>query len=482
MSRTPWLSLALVLALAAPAYAGGVLCMIEQMEKEGKIESFTAELRGEGPAGFAKALEYWEILQRQVADISGERVKAVKPTADEIANRQRADHVVEVMKDIVARVAGQRDAHMSRLYWHTDLAEAKAAAAESGKPILSLRMLGKLTDEYSCANSRYFRTALYANKEISDYLRDHYVLHWQSVRPVPRVTIDFGDGRKLERTVTGNSAHFVLDPQGRPLDVLPGLYGPQAFKAWLNRSSDFAARIADVADAQRQAWLASYHGERREAVEQALRNDLSLAAPELLKSGDVVEEVASVQQPTKLTAREASYRAEAKTAAEAPLIAPFTPGEQTLMAQSDDLWRRIAAAHAEQAKLDEASVALVRCESPTPTVTVVRENPEARAAGALAITKGRIEDPILQLVRNFEEAMALDMVKNEYTLHRHVHTWFINGEAPEDIDVLNERVYAELFLTPSSDPWLGLAPDNVYTALTEGGLTEVAKPQTDDIE
>jgi hypothetical protein len=32
-------------------------------------------------------------------------------------------------------------------------------------------------------------------------------------------------------------------------------------------------------------------------------------------------------------------------------------------------------------------------------------------------------------------------------------------------------VYAELFLTPSSDPWLGLVPEGAYTALTNGGLT-----------
>jgi hypothetical protein len=78
--------------------------------------------------------------------------------------------------------------------------------------------------------------------------------------------------------------------------------------------------------------------------------------------------------------------------------------------------------------------------------------------------------------------MALDMVKNEYTLHRQIHRWFIDGEASADADALNERVYAELFLTPSSDPWLGLAPENVYTALAEGGLTEVATPLAGEIE
>ena len=96
-------------------------------------------------------------------------------------------------------------------------------------------MLGKLTDEYSCANSRFFRTTLYANQQIARLLRGQFVLHWESVRPVPRVTIDFGDGRKLERTLTGNSAHYILDEQGQPLDVLPGLYGPAIFKEWLNR-------------------------------------------------------------------------------------------------------------------------------------------------------------------------------------------------------------------------------------------------------
>ena len=48
--------------------------------------------------------------------------------------------------------------YTSQLYWYTDLEAAKAQAKRLGKPILSLRLLGKLTDEFSCANSRFFRT------------------------------------------------------------------------------------------------------------------------------------------------------------------------------------------------------------------------------------------------------------------------------------------------------------------------------------
>lgn len=68
--------------------------------------------------------------------------------------------------------------------------------------------------------ARFFRTTLYANTEVSAYLRQHYVLHWSSERPVPVATIDFGDGRKVTRTITGNSIHYVLDAEGRLALVL----------------------------------------------------------------------------------------------------------------------------------------------------------------------------------------------------------------------------------------------------------------------
>jgi hypothetical protein len=38
-----------------------------------------------------------------------------------------------------------------------------------------------------------------------------------------------------------------------------------------------------------------------------------------------------------------------------------------------------------------------------------------------------------------------------------------------DFEKLNEWVYAELFLTPRKDPWLGLAPADIYTALDHNG-------------
>jgi hypothetical protein len=40
----------------------------------------------------------------------------------------------------------------------------------------------------------------------------------------------------------------------------------------------------------------------------------------------------------------------------------------------------------------------------------------------------------------------------------------------DDLATLNAWVYSTLFLTPASDPWLGLMPPSVYTGLPDDGL------------
>ena len=53
---------------------------------------------------------------------------------------------------------------------------ARAAARAEGKPILVLRLLGQLDEDYSCTNSRYFRTTLYPTETVSQRLKEHFVL------------------------------------------------------------------------------------------------------------------------------------------------------------------------------------------------------------------------------------------------------------------------------------------------------------------
>src|SRR5207253_1356070 len=219
-------------------------------------------LRARGPAGL-EAL--FRVHQQEIgATTSSWTAKAL----------HKSDPNWQRLKTALEAVSQQRDCEASKLFWYTDFEQAKAAAQASGKPILSLRLLGNLNEEYSCANSRFFRTTLYANTEVSSYLRDHFILHWQSVRPIPRITVDFGDGRKIERTITGNSIHYVLDAKGRVVDGLPGLYGARAFLAGLRKAESMARQSADFDQARRDIALREYHNASRAVIESALARDL----------------------------------------------------------------------------------------------------------------------------------------------------------------------------------------------------------------
>ena len=305
----------------------------------------------------------------------------------------------------VDAVAAQRDASASGLYWHTDLERAKQEARSTGKPILSLRLLGRLDEEMSCANSRFFRVALYANREIAPILRDRYVLHWKSERPVPRITVDFGDGRRLERTITGNSIHYVLDANGNPLDALPGLYGPAAFRRWLLESEELAAALGRSKAVPLQAVLASFHaGKLSEASSrwEADRVSAGLSRPRRMvprrPAGSAVPAAAAM--PLTVS----------KMAVETPLLAAFSPLEADLKALSESAdWSKLARIRTDDAKLDATSRALF----------------ERETSSALASNEA---------LARFESSMARDTVRNEYLFHLRIHQWFAGDPAAWDLE------------------------------------------------
>lgn len=344
-------------------------------------------------------------------------------------------------------ICQQRDCYASRLYWYTDLQQAKAAAKATGKPILSLRLLGRLDEDLSCANSRFFRTALYPNAEVSKVLRDRFILHWQSVRPVPKVTIDFGDGRKMQSTITGNSIHYVLDAEGRPIDALPGLYGPGAFLKELSKSEQAVKDYTRMNWQGREDFLTKWHSDRLAEIQANWVADLSKlgisSPPELVKIPNPSDNPPTAQQAAPI--------AMSKMAVENPLLTGITNAvvrnrEALTKATGDEgNWAKIAQLHAVTARLDSNSKALMQKKN------------------------SNLQAPVIE---KFENYMALDTVRNEYQLHSQIHEWFIRGIGTNNIDTLNERVYSQLFLTPSSDPWLGLLPQDAYTAIENDGISK----------
>lgn len=392
-----------------------------------------AALRAMGPAG----------LQTMLAIHADEIKRHLNAPA---AADDAAWHRLASALDAVSQ---QYDSAASGLYWYTDFAEAQAAARKSGKPILSLRLLGNLNEEFSCANSRFFRTVLYANAQVSSVLRDRFILHWKSVRPVPRVTIDYGDGRKLERTLTGNSIHYILDAEGRPVDALPGLYGPQAFLRELQRAEAVARQTANQTDDARAETLARYHQSRVDALTQAWKADVQ-------KTGGQMPEELSTDGTDGQTpsARAASRRAMSKAVTEVSIINSITYEARLLAGSTDnETWNKIAALHAAEAQLDSSSIALMRRQT---------------AKQASAQTG---EQQLASLVRNFQQYLALDTVRNEYLMHIKLHAWLTSFNFRDNLEALNAKVYADLFLTPRTDPWLGLFSPDTYTALDGGGIT-----------
>lgn len=421
-----------------------------------------AKLREAGPEALD---ELFRLREQLVAAMNSESARKPTPEEEQVRVAYLSRRIAR-LDEIIDQVGMQRYCSRSRLFWHTDLNKALDAARQTGKPILSLRMLGNLNEDFSCANSRFFRTTLYANDEISKTLRENFVLHWQSVRPVPKVTIDFGDGRKLERTITGNSAHYILTPDAEVVDCLPGLYGPKAFLRKINEGLSLAKQVAALNPAERAQRLTSYHAEQVSRLGQAFASDL-------VRAGRESNTVALAPEPTQAepkaappAANVAAGIARPKMRIESRLIAAALPTVSDPSKLEDDaVWQQIAALHAEDALIDNASRELIRSENPT-----------AAVAGRLAITKRVVEDPLVRLVRSLESSIAFDTVKNEYRLHRQIHGWLADANYRPGIDELNERVYAELFLTPSTDPWLGLAPPDVYTALPSGGVVTNRSP------
>lgn len=425
-----------------------------------------ASWKREGAGALPPLFEMYDRMRKELASPT--------PSAD-----QNLAAKIARLEAAIDEIAGQRYAYQSRLYWYTDLDQAKAAAAKQNKPILSLRMLGKLTDDFSCANSRFFRTTLYANKEVSDLLRDKFVLHWRSVRPVPKVTIDFGDGRVLERTLTGNSIHYVLAADGQIIDGIPGLYGPAAFRKQLETALGIASLLKLREPGTRQDFLVAVHRERLVQLEQnwakdyqaasALLSQATQANPAdaksaleraLIQAQVELAQPAQVRSATPPPATKAVETAVPKRMIERPLVRAAIPAEAANPVHVTDerLWQVIAQLHAADAKLDRESVKLISSQ-----------NPVAAHAAKLARTKSEVESPLVRLVRTLEGSIAADTVRNEYQFHRQIHDWLANNPAAE-IEAFNERVYAQLFLTPSSDPWLGLAPADTYTALPNGGV------------
>ena len=393
----------------------------------------------------------------------------------------------------IDRVAAQRYATASRLYWYTDLGAAKAEAARTGKPILSLKLLGRLDEDLSCANSRFFRTVLYPDPAVAKLLRDGFVLHWSSERAVPRVTIDFGDGRKLERTITGNSIHYVLDAQGRPIDALPGLYAPAAFVAELERSRALHAELARAGDYRGQV-LYDHH---RLRYDERNRQFAAMGSVAVVRGLGRLATVGDFEGALM----QAQLATTSKAVIEVPQIAMFMEvgADPNALAADVDVWGAIGM-HlygigtpptlpkplqilprdmTYGAEIVRAPRRVIRGKAAPPDLPRILSEPARRLVTAIirATPAGvpAMDDPSLaRVIAKLEQTLVADSAQNELQLRQRIREEFMRRGAEITLDGLNRHVYDVVFTTPATDPWLGLLPRDAFTGLPGDGAVTTA--------
>lgn len=386
-------------------------------------------LRELGAAGLQKLFETY------AADI-----ETFKKTGEPTEKWQRIAKALDT-------VAMQKDVYVSKLFWHTDLAKAQTEAKRTQKPILSLRLLGNLNEEFSCANSRFFRAILYPNAQISNYLRENYVLHWQSVRPAPKITIDFGDGRKIERTITGNSIHYILDQNGNVIDALSGLNNPQVFLEFLQTGNNLATPRKGISliPAENNSPFVVFRANKY----RTLTGQMNRIGQQLKLNFDTKRKVSRnfEEMPPAIMAMTV---ATTKMIVEMPVLKDITAdmtryGEEQINLEN---WKQIAKLSGKQAKLDENSIAFIR-----------RQNAKNNLS----------EQEFANMISKLEEFVSIDTARNEFLLRPTILVWLAKGE-DKDLIKLNEKIYSDLFLTPSADKWLGLYAPDIYAALDGNGV------------
>jgi hypothetical protein len=94
---------------------------------------------------------------------------------------------------------------------------------------------------------------IFSDPDVINFVRDRFVPAWESVRAVPKISVDFGNGVVHERTLTGNVATLICTPEGKVVDILPGLSDPASYVRDLKRALELYESGRDVAEYHRTA-------------------------------------------------------------------------------------------------------------------------------------------------------------------------------------------------------------------------------------
>jgi hypothetical protein len=124
---------------------------------------------------------------------------------------------------------------------------------------------------------------LFSDKQLADFINANFEACWVPLRPVPILTVDFGGGRVIKRTMHGNIASYICGADGQVIDILPGLYGPRTYQKCLKTLQSVAAFVHNATDPN--AALLAYHTQR---TSFPMFESTSIAEPEIFALGGTI--------------------------------------------------------------------------------------------------------------------------------------------------------------------------------------------------
>ncbi len=113
---------------------------------------------------------------------------------------------------------------------------------------------------------------MFSNKTVAAVINNRFEPVWVSLRPVPLITIDFGNGKIVRRTLHGNVATYACTSDGKVLDILPGIYEPTTYVHRLEQLNLLYKMVGNGIDkVQDLGMLSVYHRRQLESLEKTSR-------------------------------------------------------------------------------------------------------------------------------------------------------------------------------------------------------------------
>lgn len=137
------------------------------------------------------------------------------------------------------------------------------------------------------------RAVTLSNPEVIKFLTNEVFPYWESVGPVPKVTIELGDGRVLKRTLGGNVVTYLLSSQGYVYDAFPGVYIPEHYLAEIGKTMEMIKNGSNILSWHRQELASIVKTE-----ESRITFSKALVESPLLKALGETESSNEVKDPT----------------------------------------------------------------------------------------------------------------------------------------------------------------------------------------